>query len=290
MKRFNRKSSAGKSVRRIALREIDEALAAVGDAEFSRETAIHSVRQSIKRLRALLKLVRTHFDGYSSEDIALRDAGRLIAGQRDADVLRASYDRLVDIAGLFPDPALRDRLVAGLAPRDGDQPVEQRLAVVAGNLISLRARVRRWRFKASGFRLVARGLSGVYEDMRDAERLARRHPTAANFHEWRKQVKYHTAQLSFLREAAPDILGAYGAVGSKLGDVLGEHHDLDVLLAALAGDPAAGSEHVRVLAGAVRIRMSELQDQAFRLGDELGAERPAAFRDRIRRNWRAWRA
>ncbi len=44
MKRFNRKSSAGKSVRRIALREIDEALAAVGDAEFSRETAIHSVR------------------------------------------------------------------------------------------------------------------------------------------------------------------------------------------------------------------------------------------------------
>lgn len=285
MKRFDRKSSVPVAVRRIAIGEIDNALGAIGDAEFSRGEAIHAVRQSIKRLRALLRLVRGHLDEYADENANLRDTGRLISGQRDADVMRQTYDEIVEAAGLAPDAALRDRLAAARTPPQDSQS----LSVVAENLIALRTRIGSWSLGGGGFELIGDGLGKVYKAMRKAEHLARAKPTAAHFHEWRKQVKYHTAHLTLLRKAAPDILKAYGKVGKKLGDALGEHHDLDVLLAALLADPEGQGEHARAVAAAIRDRDEALQHQAFRLGEELDAERPAEFRDRIHRSWKAWR-
>jgi CHAD domain-containing protein len=196
---------------------------------------------------------------------------------------------VVTRAGLNSDQALRDRLAsAGEEARDPRSPAEL-LEEAACRLMEFRRRVPAWSFEDQGFALIVGGLDRVYRDMREAEKRAAREPTAANFHEWRKQVKHHAAHISLLRDTAPDILKAYGKVAKELADILGEHHDLDVLLGRLAADADSPRGEREALSEATAIRHRQLEKEAFRLGEELAAEKPSDFIDRMAHSWKAWR-
>ncbi|NIS31707.1 MAG: CHAD domain-containing protein, partial [Actinobacteria bacterium] len=53
---------------------------------------IHDARKKLKRLRALLRLVRDDIgdSAYHNENVVLRDTARTLAGMRDAGVLRTT--------------------------------------------------------------------------------------------------------------------------------------------------------------------------------------------------------
>ena len=74
----------------------------------------------------------------------------------------------------------------------------------------------------------------------------------------------------------------------RLTGLLGDHHDLAVLRGDLAGR-SFSREDSEALAAAISSREDELASAAFGLGHRLYAERPKAFRRRIRAYWRAWR-
>ena len=73
-----------KEVRRVALEQLEDArlATAVGD--------VHAARKALKRVRAVHRLTGAKRKG----DRLLRDAGRLLAGARDAEVLVELFDRL----------------------------------------------------------------------------------------------------------------------------------------------------------------------------------------------------
>ncbi|MEA2297262.1 MAG: hypothetical protein QOF77_198, partial [Solirubrobacteraceae bacterium] len=60
--------------------------------------AVHEARKSIKKTRALLRLVRPGLPKrvYRSENRTLRDAARLISGARDADVMVETVEKLAE--------------------------------------------------------------------------------------------------------------------------------------------------------------------------------------------------
>jgi hypothetical protein len=102
-------------------------------------------------------------------------------------------------------------------------------------------------------------------------------------------VKYHAAQLDLLAAAAPEFFAARRQLTDRLARLLGEHHDLDRLRAALAASDAAGEDQRNRLLAAIDARAAELQAAAFPLGDELGADDPKEFELRLAAHWRAWR-
>jgi len=286
--KFHRKRAVAASIREIAITEIDTALAAIRDPDADEAETIHTVRQQLKRLRALIRLPRGHFDAYRGENSAFRDLARKLARTRDADVLSQTYDGLAANARKPVPGRVQRRILGGVGERPRQHSRRRLLeGEIADGLNAARRRVERWRFTRKGFALIAGGLRHVYAEMRASEAAAARHPTATNFHEWRKQTKYHASQLALLRPVAPEIVRGYRKIADRLAETLGDHHDLDVLRAAATAvkdDSAA-----RPLFKAIRQRDRRLGSKAFRLGDELAAERPDDFVRRIEANWKSWR-
>ena len=84
----------GKGVRRIGHEQIGAALGRL--RKRSRPSDIHYVRKEIKKLRALLRLVRENInsDDYHKGAKALRKAADRLAGTRDARVMWRAFEKL----------------------------------------------------------------------------------------------------------------------------------------------------------------------------------------------------
>ena len=61
------------------------------------EDAVHETRKALKRLRALVRLLEPELgaQAFARENAALRDAGRRLAGARDAEVMVGTLDALI---------------------------------------------------------------------------------------------------------------------------------------------------------------------------------------------------
>ncbi len=287
--RFHRRKAIADSLRTIATDAIAQALAALDDPQMPEAEVTHLVRQQLKRLRALIRLPRGQFSAFRSEDRAFRDLGRRLAGSRDAEVLGVSFDAMVKAARLSGLHTLRAHLVGGLGrPLESAALRELLREEIAPGLFAALRRVRKWRLQTRGFTAIGAGLLRTYGAMRRDQAETLRYPDPAKFHQWRKQVKYHANQLAFLRPAALDVIKGSLTAAQKLADILGEHHDLEVLRSALLNDRCVAVERAALLA-TIAARSARLQAEAFRLGDELTAESPGDFRRRIRQHWRKWR-
>src|ERR671917_266737 len=101
--RFDPAAPVPDEVRRVALGRIDHALDELrGRSDSSREEAVHEARKDMKKLRALLRLLRGELGDRvrARENAAFRDAARELAGVRDADVMLETLGALDLPAGV----------------------------------------------------------------------------------------------------------------------------------------------------------------------------------------------
>jgi CHAD domain-containing protein len=138
---------------------------------------------------------------------------------------------------------------------------------------------------------IDQGLALGYRRARDAMAAAYRTKSGADFHAWRRRVKTHRHQIAALETLAPGRLKARIDRLDRLGDLLGDEHDLTVLEEAVRGhlsripDRRQRARLLRRIAdGRARLRR-----RARPLGNSLFTEIPSAFRDRMRRDFRAFR-
>ena len=121
--------------------------------------------------------------------------------------------------------------------------------------------------------------------------IAEARPTAHLLHEWRKDVKYLRHHMEIVQPVWEELFGAVAGRLEQLGDLLGDDHDLAVLGGLIATRPDLVPDERwrdRVL-GAVEARRSQLQTEAFSLGDTvLGA--PDDLIDRVGAAWEHARA
>jgi CHAD domain-containing protein len=281
-------------LRRAAHGRIDHALDELrGDSDSSREEAVHEARKDMKKLRALLRLVRAELgdDIYRAENETFRDTARQLAGVRDADVMLATLSDLEERYGDLPGVAkrLRPALVAHRFRMSGGSLRPASTAAVA-TLVQTRARVEDWPLHTRGFEAFEAGLRRSYRRGRRDFAAARDLPSAENVHQWRKRVKDLWYHLSLLEESWKPVMSALADEAHELSDRLGDDHDLSVLL-------EWAHEHSSTLNGAdpvlrgfdviVEARRRELQEEAFELGRRLYADKPGVFVGRIRGWWEA---
>lgn len=280
-------------IRRIARGQIEEALDRLeGRTEEDFGTAVHESRKSLKRLRAIVRLVRDEIGekAYKRENACFREVGRALSGPRDSRVLIEALDSLAEHnAGDEPDVAafrasLERAHEAVEAELSAGAPL---LAELAAELRAAEERVAEWRLRRRGFRIVSPGLERAYRRGRRAYRAALDDPSPEHLHEWRKRVKdlWYSAQI--LEAAAPRRMKKLARAAHELSDLLGEDHDL-VLLEERAreeGTRLQGGAAVALRTMAER-RRGELQARAFAMGPDVYGKRPAAFVSRIERGWR----
>lgn len=292
--RFERDDgSVEKALRRIAGREIEKTLE--GMEPGAHDGSIHAARKSCKKLRGLIRLVRPVFPRYAAENVAIRDAARLLSGPRDAAVLIETYDATMDAFGDEIDrPAMgriRHGLTAQLKDRGADDGLRDRTDRFRRDMRAALERSRRWKLARDGFDGLSGGLEATLHRAREALQTAQANPDASAMHAWRKRVKDHGYHARLLEPVFPDVLGGHRKTTQRLGDLLGEHHDLAVFVEKLSGDAEglgpAGTRDVAIALS--RRRQALIEAEAFPLGARLFAEKPKALARRWGRWWRIWR-
>jgi CHAD domain-containing protein len=282
-------------LRRVNQECIEKALCALKQCETLE--AIHSVRKEIKKLRAVLRLVRASVGRgfYRKAGRDLREAARNLGAARDAHVtFKALKDLLRFFHGeLAPRPFSRIR--RALRERCVDEKKrfrKQRVAQRAARLLKKAAqRLEKMMPEKKDWAALSTGLKESYRHGRKAHQCAVAKPTPRNLHEWRKRVKDLWYQLRLVCPIWPDELQARSAELKALSEYLGDAHDLVMLkqFAEDRGDGDTDKKELDALCGLMERRQRELRRRAMTLGARFYLEKPSDFCHRLEGYWNIWR-
>lgn len=311
----------GEELQRMALWQLDLALEGLGRGdEIPDERAVHEIRKALKRLRALLRLLESQLGAgaYARESEALRDAGRALSGARDAEVMLATLDTLVErnrdrLAGRRGVIGLRAALLAERSrAREGALGDPRVRTQVLAELHACRVRVAMWQLpEDAGPELVEAGLLHLYRQGHKRRRRARsgNGDRTRLMHQWRKRVKDLRYALEILqpvelprhegpkgkhRKRAHRHLAAarkdakwlhqQAKRADKLGELLGEDHDLAMLAQWIAADRDGilGGRTSRRILKLIRRRRRKLRMRSLHQGERLYGPRPKELMRRIR--------
>lgn len=264
-------------LRRIAAQELGAALAhAPGD-----DGAVHDCRKRVKKLRALLRLVRAGLPAARAASRALGDAAGQLSAVRDAQVMLATHDRLApDLA----DGPLRAQLAARLSAAQADPAQAARADAFRDVLAAVQAQAGHWRVTGGDARVLRAGLCRTRRRALRAMDAAQDDRDGEPMHDWRKRVKDLWYQSRLLAPVWPAILDPMGDQTGDLGEMLGDHHDLIVfaaLLDGLPGDLAGPAADLRTRAARAR---GQIEARAFPLGRLILSGDP----DAVARLWCGW--
>jgi CHAD domain-containing protein len=266
--RLGRGEPVPEGVARIARGRIDHAIDALADAS---EEGVHDARKDMKKLRALLRLVRGEIGEktFRRESDCFRDAARELSGVRDADVMLATLADLEERYKADVGPTRQAVEAHRIRTAGGGRKRAAKAAVAM--LTEARGRVGDWPLERDGFEVFEDGLRRTYRDGRRALRAALKEPSTENFHEWRKRVKDLWYHCSILEETWKPVMKALAGESHELSDRLGDDHDLAVLL-------DFGADSLEPL---IARRREELQEEAFAYGGRLYADKPKTYVRRI---------
>jgi CHAD domain-containing protein len=260
-------------LRRVADRELGRALAHKPGAN----GAVHDSRKRVKKLRALLRLVRAGFPQAQAECRLLGDAARRLSAVRDAEVMLAVHDRL---APDLPDTPLRAHLAATLDAARADPAQHAHTAAFRDTLSDVRARAADWRVKGNDARVLRKGLARTRHRALLAMDAALDDREGEPMHDFRKRVKDIWYQARLLSPVWPAIMDPMADQAGDLGEMLGDHHDL-IVFAALLDTLPHDIADLRTRAALAR---AEIEAKAFPMGRLLLAGDP----DHVAGLWCDW--
>jgi CYTH domain-containing protein/CHAD domain-containing protein len=291
--RLKRKEEVGEGrVRAIRGRAAKAIEALREEAPEDPASAIHSARKDVKKIRAVLRLLRAGIGekAYRAENRRYRDAGRALSGSRDAEVKVETLTALEERFGLqLPSASAWNwKRVLERERREAASEIVDSKAIdaAAAALEGGREAAAGWSLDGS-WKLFGPGLAEGYKRGRKAMARVAADPDPELVHEWRKRSKDLWYDLRLVRRAWPQLLEPTVDGVHELSDLLGDHHDLTVLAADLASRPRVGSK--ARMAALIEQRQAEILEQALGLGARLYAEKPPAFVKRIHGIWKAWR-
>jgi len=274
--------------RRIAVDQIERAQSQL-HGKGDQAIAVHETRKALKRLRALLRLIRPAMGegAFKQENAQLRDIGLSLSGERDRHVLLETVNKLEGAAG-FGRRGLVGSVRECIAAANGEgAPLSLKQA--QGRLADAKKRLAELHIDGSGFDVVGAGLERSYGKARRAFCEAYEEQTDEAFHDWRKGTQAHWRQMTLLSRAWPDYLGARASEARNLSQLVGDDHDLAMLVDFVHSNAAAGlgNEQAAIVEKAARQRQTELRETAKPRGERLFADAPRRLRRSIAIYWQS---
>jgi len=288
--RFRPGEPAEREFSRIAAEEVDSAIELLSTSHAALDHRVHETRKHLKKLRGLLALVAGALDPkqLGREKEVIRGAAHAIPDLRGRAALVEAFEALLEHSpdGLGDDASARVRevLAGARAGKDSEPSGPARAEAL---LRGLRERLPKLHFRGDGWDALSPGFRATYTRARRAGERARKHPEAECLHRFRTPAKRHLYQIQLLEELYPELLHPHRRELSRLGDVLGEHHDVWLLRDELRD--AQVSPDLATVEPLIRRRSTELEAAAFALEARLFAEKPGAITRRFARYFAATR-
>lgn len=291
---FESSNSLQKNLKRIAVEQIDFACKQLRDPPDGEEnTGIHEARKCFKRLRGLVHMARYAMSKkrYQQQNARFRDAGRALSTVRDAQALIESYEMLEQAYGsqvtFTRMTALQQKLVArrdrmmnssDVSKGSTDAVVEELDNAASGGI----EREAAGRVTADQ---LAAGVQRVYRRARNGWKRVQSKHDPVKLHDWRKRAKYLRYHFQLLKSIDKKWASQWYKGFKRLSDLLGDHHDLEVLREYLDSfdtgvmKPVAECEF-RIL---LREKQDALYREALRQGGDLLHKKPKKVAGAVRR-------
>lgn len=283
------------ALRRIGLEQAERALIALS-ATADAGNPIHETRKCLKRIRALLKLVRPGLDDsvYKTENARYRDIARLLSPARDTDIIGETLVKLEavgDETAAASIAALKSALAepaATAAPEQTALAIEQarhQLAEAKGVMAKLKIAGR-------SFNPIEEGLRKSYRQGRRAFALAYETGASEALHDCRKGVQLHWRQMALVSQAWPEMFAVRVEAARQLSQILGEYQDLEVLLHHIKdlAEAALAPGQALDFTAFAHARQQHLRELAQPRGAQLFSASPKTLSRSISEAWDAARA
>ena len=279
-----------KATRRLCCERVDDALDLLEKGKH--HEAVHDVRKEIKKLRAVLRLVRPGIGetAYGEATNTLRKAADRLNAMRDAQVRLAALKELAKKSnGHIPRHSLpKIQKALWQDCRAEEQKLGPAIGPVKDILLEARQQLEALKVKPNNWKGVGPGLKKIYSRGRKALELAEREPSPEHFHEWRKRVKDLASQLRLVCPARPGKLKPRLDELDHLGNLLGDDHDLFILRQFMGKElrqPREKGPLEKVIAG----RQDELRSEALKLGASFYTKKAERFCRQVGNRWKRWR-
>lgn len=248
---------------------------------------VHETRKTIKRMRALARLLRPELgeQEFRRVNASLGEAGHRLTVARDAEVRAATLRAL---RARHPERLAHEQIDALAARLERSAEDEERAdteSIVMKDIGRMRGELLRWAKVEHDPEALADGLRLIYRDgrrrYRQAKRSGGREPE--RMHDWRKRVKALYYALDTLGAERSPATAALARRANRLGDLLGEEHDL-WMLAACVRNAQPLDEPVRALVlDLIEHRRGQLREQSLALGARIYERKPKRFAGRTAR-------
>lgn len=279
---------------RIMQEQFTVAIAQLGRMDEDLAERVHEVRKSVKRLRAVIRLMRPVFgSAYQEENVALRDIGRALSVVRDAHALVETLNLLSDKyhkeLGEDGLPFLRRTIIAYAQEREHNFAPTQQIPRLIEELKVIGQRAKSWPYENTDIHVLTDGVATTIRRGRKSYRTAYAVPTAEHFHDWRKRVKDLRYQLALLEKLWPEVFDGFSRTAKELEERLGMDHNLVVLRNMLPTGETKPTLHyeVRLLRFLIAAYQRELRNETRSLGSRLFSETPMQWARRIEHSWKA---
>ncbi|HEY9772045.1 MAG TPA: CHAD domain-containing protein [Coleofasciculaceae cyanobacterium] len=290
------KESVSTGIKRIASEQTKKAITELTcTGKLGVDEAVHQARTRLKKTRAVLRLVRYSLPPsiYEQNNQSFRDIGRNLSKLRDSKVGIKTLDNLIAHADPFSPELfsnIRRELYVDYRQEyqrvvDGDV-----LSLVKNELKDAQDDINNWTIKSNSWSAVDQSLNRVYaRGYKDLAKVISK-PTAENFHEWRKRVKYLRYQLQVINPIWKDLVQTWVEQTHVLSNYLGEDHDLAVLKEFVSSQPKRfdRDRELDFLIPLIERRQKELRTAAISLGKKIYTEKPKNFARRLGNYWQVW--
>lgn len=258
--------------------------------------AIHEIRKSIKRVRAVLRLIRfeTGDSFYRKENTYFRDLSRKISELRDNAVQIRTLDELYAKYKVYIEldvyQSIKTQLQLNLAKLT-EKEIEEAgiLKEIAQELKNTNLRLSHIPIVENDFRVFKKGLQHIYRNGRRRYQMAINNRDPELLHDWRKFVKYLWYHMQLLEELWPKYFKSNSSWLEDIGERIGEDHDLHVfrmLLASEAPDLIHSSNGEKLIKAIENQRIKK-QNAALPIAQFIYYEKPSQFSERIEHYWNA---
>jgi hypothetical protein len=282
-------------VRRIAAHQLKLAAKGLnGIGGPTSDDAVHAARRRIKKVRALIRMMRPALAGRArGVDRRLRAVNRLLAPIADGQATVPTLGRVAERYGhaLPADvtATIRATLLRRKSLADEDAALNDVPGTAAALLRAERDTIPDWRLTETGFRAVAAGLEQTARAGRNAMNKALTSARSQDYHRWRQRVKDQWLQVRLLQGRCGDGLALDERRLEKLDGCLGECHNCAILCEILTSDSTLNRSDAARCLRLVRRYESALRRRARRLGMTVHQETPKQFIRRVQRLWRSAR-
>ncbi len=274
---WHRQAVATTVIRRLLLLTLEEAREQPGSGNPDTD-AIHQLRRSIKRARALILLLRGAVARGATDAMGeeLADIARPWGVLRDAQVSRQLLAELLGPAAIGP------------TPRGSTAPRVQLCRRTRRRLADCRSEVEGWSVTPGDWEVVGKALRRAWRRAQSVLPSDIAGATPQALHRWRRRVKVLQNELLVLTPLHDEAVLRLLRDLDRLGDLLGREHDLAVLAAGFRRGEVRPAPAVsrRSLFSAIRNERRLLRASIEQLGVPLFAQSGQHFERRLHRRWR----